>query len=253
MQILVGSQALEYWWGDSIHRKPKDFDFFASEKIEGAETFYHPDLEKWDWSSIVATPDELYTIKVSHSFWDLKNGSWDKHMFDMDMLKQRGAQFIPELYEILYPIWEEVHGKKKANLNASPEDFFTDTVKREFEHDSIHETVTFYDEPLFKRILKDGHEVAVDVEKFRALPHDVKLDLVREEVCATALERWIIPRNYKFNRNTAYSRALKQTLTSFWKGEFALFIALNFGELRKPVVEYVHQHHRKIHLLKPLK
>jgi hypothetical protein len=249
MKTLVGSVALKHHFPDS--RKPKDVDYFSENAVEGAENFYHPLLEQWNFGDI-ATIDELYTIKVSHAFWSLKNGSWEKHMHDILFLQSKNAQFIPELYTLLYSIWEERYGKKKANLEQSPEDFFNKNVTRVFEHDSIHHSVAYYDEPLFNKILRDGHAVAVDRSKFDNMSIEDKNKLVREEVYATALERQIIPSGYKENPRVAYSWAMKKTLTSFTKGWFPLYIVLNYMELRKPDINYVQKHKDNNHLLIPI-
>jgi hypothetical protein len=256
--VLIGSKAVKHHFPDS--RDPKDVDYFCDEfqssSINGIvqdERFWHSDLSKWNWGEI-ATPDELLTIKVSHAFWELKNKSWNKHMSDIIFLQNKGAQFIPELYAILYPIWEEVHGKKKVNLEADPEEFFNDKiVKRVYDHDSIHESVAYYDRPLFERILRDNSDVAVDKSKWDTLSHEDKLKMVREEVYATALERKLVPSNYTSSPGAAYSWTLRKTITSLTKGWFALFVALNFKDLTKADVDYVKRHRDNAHMLRPYK
>ena len=256
--VLIGSRAIKDSFPDA--REPKDWDYFGPSPaeetiIDGAriEAFYHPDLEKWEWSSGIASPDELYTIKISHAFWEL-HGTWNKHMMDALFLQKKGAKFIPELYDILYPIWEEVHGKKKVNLEADPDEFFNDKiVKRIYDHDSIHESVAYYDRPLFERILRDNSEVAVDKSKWEALDHEDKLKMVREEVYATALERKLVPTNYQGSPGAAYTWTLRKTITSLTKGWFALFVALNFKDLTKPDVDYVQRHKDNAHKLRPYK
>ena len=247
-------------------REPKDIDFFADQPVHWSnsnhkvETFWHPRIEDnldtlkrysrrmhgngaMDQETYLANGDFLYTLKVSHAFWALRNGSWGKHMGDIHwMQKKTDAKFIPEIYEIFYPIWEEKHGKKRANLNVSAEDFFTKTVDRTYDHDSIHESVAYHDRPLFNEILKNGSDVAVSKAKFAALPFEKKLQLVREECYATALERQVIPSDYKINPRAAYSWALMKTITSFSKGWFPLFIVLNYSELYKPDVNYIQRH-----------
>jgi hypothetical protein len=218
-------------------RQPKDLDWFADEEVDG-ESFYHPALEQWDWcwpggggygtkAHGIAGLHELYTIKISHIFWD---NNWDKHAYDILLMQDNGAVFLPELYDILYPIWEERYSKKNVNLQTSAQQFFNFNVQRIYEHDSIHETIKYYYEPLYKLILKDGCEVAVDKNKFDALPEDIKLCLVYEELFATALERVILPGNLVSYRS-AYKWALKQMLTSMSKGWFALWIAEHLSDL----------------------
>lgn len=242
---LIGSAALKKHFPDG--REPKDTDYFSQTPVEGAEVFWHDDLLKWNFGNI-ATVDELYTIKVSHAFWEL-HGTWMKHMSDIIFLQRNGAVFIPELYAILYSIWEERYGKKKANLEASPEDFFNSNVVRIYDHDSIHQSVAYYEKPLFERILRDGHEVAVDRSKFDAMTLEDRMKLVREEVYATALERQLIPNDYSGSPRAAYAWAMRKTITSFSKGWFPLFIVLNYSELYTPDCRYVQKHKDNAHML----
>lgn len=255
MFIIVGNMAVQN--ATKPWRTPKDFDVFVDSTGENAflplvptdykvDTLVLDNLSSYAWSEPngYASLDELYTIKVSHSYWKLKNGTWDKHLFDIVQLKNRGAVLIEELHALLYAHWEVKHGKKKANLELSPDEFFNPNVNRKYEHDSIHASVAYYQEegPLFNRILRDNHQVAVDKSKFDALTHEDKLKLVREEVYATALERILIPKNYEANRLFAYNYALTQTITSYTKGWFPKFILDNYNDLRKPDTDYIKWH-----------
>jgi hypothetical protein len=235
-RMLIGSAAAKIHFPD--FREPKDIDYFSIEKIAGADCFWHPALSQWNGGE-VATPDELYTIKVSHCFWP---HNWNKHTFDVTWFGNKGCKLIPEFYDILYPIWEEKFGKKKANLNVKAEDFFNSRVFRVYDHDSIHLSIAYYDRPLYERILRDGHEVAVSKNKFDKLSHEDKLNLVREEVYATALERQMIPSDYTYSPRAAYAWALKKTVIDFSKGWFPLFIVENMIDLHKPDIDYVKKH-----------
>lgn len=239
MKTMVGSLAMSLSIPGT--RAPKDIDYYCEQKIQGCDTFYHPDLEKWTWTSI-ASLDELYTIKASHAFWELKNGSWNKHMYDLEYMKRNGAQFIPDLYGILYPIWEEIHGKKHVDLTVEAKDFFKGNIDRRYEHDSLHETVRHYDKPLFARILKDGCTVAVSKAKFDALDHKTKIELVQEELYVIALERVLIPNQYRGNIRVAYAWALRRMITSLSKGWFAQWIVLHYDQLRTCPLNYKELH-----------
>lgn len=254
MKVLVGSAALSQHI--DLGREPKDFDYFTNQEmpkeVDGkrVECFFHPELMRWfSGKRTIATLNELYTIKVSHVFWELKNGSWDKHMYDIRIMQRHGAELIPELFDLLYPIWENLHGKKKVNLDQEPEDFFNKRVRRKYEHDSLHASVAYYDEPLFNRILRDGHKVAVDKEKFFALDHIDKLRLVREEVFVLALERHLIPKDFKDNVVRAYMVSLRKLITQYSTGWFPLWIVQHYDELRKPEVNYVQRHKDNAHRL----
>ena len=259
LPVLVGSRAVLRYFPD--FRRPNDWDFFGDKQTmevmygreakDGTriESFYHPDLEKWDWK-VAATPNELYTIKVSHAFWPNR---WAKHIQDISFLESKGCEVIEPLYDILYGIWVEHYGKKRARLapGTKPEEFFTATVKRKYDHDSIHASIAYYDEPLFNAILRDGEAVAVDKAKFDALSFDDKCKLVREEVYATALERRVIPSGYTEKPLHAYRWALEKTVTSFSKGWFPLWIVKNIyaGDLTRPDVDYVKRHNDNAHRL----
>lgn len=257
-KILIGSKATRMWFTGA--READDIDYFTPDNVYGYEkidTFWHENIERnldllahyclngnvgeKEW---IAKPDFLYTLKVSHIFWNNNTGSWRKHANDIHWFQERtGAKFVPDIYNVFYPIWEQRYGKKKVNLELSPKDFFNNNVSRTYDHDSIHASVAYYEKPLFTEILRDGHEVAVDMQKFNNLPIEKKYQLVREECYATALERQIIPSEYTYSPRAAYSWALMKTLTSFWKGDWALFVALNYNKLYKPDVDYVKRHH----------
>jgi hypothetical protein len=160
----------------------------------------------------------------------------------------------------LYPIWEEKHGAKKVNLNQEASQFFTDAVVRIYDHDSIHLTVSHFDHPLWMDVLRDGQEVHMDMKKVWALPYDRQVMLFREEIYATALERWLIPaweKGQGFSPTCAYMWALRKTITSLTKGESSLFMIRNYRRFRElPRLPdgrpwYMVRHHQNKHLLRP--
>ncbi len=254
MALIIGSTAMNFNFPDS--REPKDLDFFAPDeqipthlkaKTEGNEPFWHDSwrgtrFETANWD--MATPDELYTIKVSHSYWDLPNGSWQKHMSDIIFLKSHGARLDMELHKLLYPVWEALHGKKKMNLAQAAGEFFADAVVRIYDHDSIHVSCAFGDRPLYEDILKDGETVDIDPKKLWAMDHETLVKLFREEIAATALERYMIPTNYRFSPGRAYQMSLKKTIVSLTKGKSATFIVDNFSDFAKPH-DYMSLHNAK--------
>lgn len=266
MTLIIGSTAIKHWFPD-FPREPKDLDVYSCQEapeygqgdlagLTWHDAFWHPVMEQfgewagqsWRW----ATPDELYTIKVSHSYWELKNGSWLKHIEDAAWLKRNGAKLIQSLHDTLYKVWEETHGKKRVSLQMDAMDFFDDAVKRIYVHDSIHDSVAYGDRPLWESVLKDGATVEMDMRKVWALPFEDQVRLFREEVYATALERFVIPSDYRCSPRGAYAKALKKTITSLTKGKSAQFIVENYATFRAPDMDYVQHHLNKKHLLVPL-
>lgn len=254
MLTLIGSRAAKVWFPE--FREPKDSDYHSPRKIDGVTGDYFVDerLGQWDWGAI-ATPEELYTLKVSHSFWEIgasweKERRWNKHMADVIFFQRKGVQFQRKLYDILLPIWKDKHAPKRTKLNQTSGAFFADAVKRKFVHDSVHESVAYYDEPLFRSILKPGEEVMVDSGKFFEMKPELQLQLVREEVYTTALERILIPNDYKGSPRAAYAWALRRTITSLFKGEWALWTVLNYDTLSVPDCDYRQRHLDNKHKLR---
>jgi hypothetical protein len=245
---LIGSQAMAFLFDDA--RAPgRDWDFHSESPVYKSEwdtnrwdVFSDPRLAEWPWGPI-ASPDELYTLKISHSFWEI-NGprEWDKHAADIVFLERKGAKFLRPLFDIVLPIWRERYKPKPTNLNQGKDKFFADAVKRKYDHDSVHRTVAYYDRPLYEFILKQGSDVAVDASKFWVMDHATQIQLCREEVYATALERILIPNDYKGSPRWAYHWALRRTITSLFKGEWALFLLLNLDEMMVPDCDYRQRH-----------
>lgn len=242
---------MKKWFPDA--REPNgDWDYQSDTKYidpvvlsylaEPRDLFVDRRLIGWPWGR-VATPDELYTMKISHSFWEI-NGpkNWDKHAADIVFLSRKGCILLRPLYNILLPIWKDRYKKNPTDTTKSKDEFFKDAVKRKYDHDSLHASVAYGDHPLYLDILKDGETVAVDNSKFWALDHGTKLKVVREEIYATALERILIPRNYSGSPGAAYHWALRRTATSLFKGEWALFLMLNLDTLTRPDCNYMQRH-----------
>lgn len=266
MITLIGSHAIKHHFPDYRQRPNPDTDFQVtrvSEKQDMDEynetygiqrdVFYHPALAQWNWR-VIATPEELYTMKVSHSFWEIGGDSrnWQKHMDDIVFFQRQGVEFIRPLYDILFPMHKELHGKKRTSLKQNAMNFFGDGVVRKYDHDSVHASVAYGDHPLFEDILMPGEDVMVDNAKFWAMDHETKCKLVREEIYATALERILIPKNYKYSPTAAYAWATQRTITSLFKGEWALWLVLHYDELARPDVPYMQRHLSNMDKLIPL-
>lgn len=259
LALIIGSTAARHWWPD-FPRPAKDLDYFAKDpEAQGlwsdrrGDVFWDQRMLRWmcsrQWNgSSFATPDELYTIKVSHSYWVLNNGSWDKHIFDILWMQKRGCKLDQYLHDMLYECWEDKHGRKKVNLQMEADDFFADVVNRLYDHDSIHESVAYGDHARYLDVLRDGATVDIDMAKVKALPFDDKVKLYREEIAATALERIIIPSEYKESPGRAWKWALRRTITSLTKGWSAQFLVENLIHFVTPD-SYVTRHLNNKHKL----
>ena len=188
-----------------------------------------------------------YILKLSHSEYDIHWKKTINHLqlirrltvIDLSSMTQSELNLLHDLKEY----WKIVHKDRKRGitLNKYPESFFNSKVKRKYCHDMLHRSVMYFDEPMYKRILKNNHPVMVDQIKWTALSFDEKLKCAREEIYTIALERFIIPNDMKFCKHEAYRLALKKVVTTMTKGFFPLFIIDNYHILCKIDKDYILQ------------
>jgi len=248
--ILIGSRAIKYNRPD-FYREPKDWDYVIDDELMAslsrADTHCSPEVYNalkpyctMTPNGLVPSIDALYTLKVSHSFWNI---FWLKTMKDIEWFQENGAKFIPELYTTLYAYWEIKHNKKRAYLNVKNEEFFTKSVDRIYIHDDVHLAIAYYDEPMYTKIKKDASKALVSKSMFEALSLEDRFKTCREEAYVTALERFILPGKVT-NSEEAYKRAMHLLCTSMSKGWWPLFIVLHWKELQKPDIDYVDKFRR---------
>lgn len=232
---IIGSHAIKHWYPD-FKREPKDIDYLVNDKtmwdpIPGKEEYLeNPVL----WNHIKGynkylEPNLLLTLKSSHLFWDL---FWEKHMFDVQFLLNKGNKINKELFYKLYDYWNVYHSKnRRSDLKMTAEDFFDNALKCEHSHDWLHTLLNPI--PTYTKILVDGAEVDVSENKFNNLTFEEKCSLVQEEVMIMAWERYP-----KLDYRVAYSRMLKKFIISHAPIWEAIFIIENFITLHKAPYNY---------------
>ena len=256
--MIIGSQAIKHHFPD-FPRQPKDLDVIKENKMDDisvdvkVEKLSNPILIEYykdkGYIPKYIEPNELYTLKISHSFWALENNSWEKHMWDIQWLKDKGCQLIKPLFDKLYPFWNEMHGKnKRSNLNMSADKFFDNAVNYPVEHDLLHEYLIKHpffggqEKPTYFYILKEGAEVDVDENKFNKLTEQQKFNLVFEEVAVMSLERFS-----KLYYKQAYNTMLKKFIIGHAPLWEALWIIQNHKLLATTIpfnhIEYLKQYH----------
>jgi hypothetical protein len=232
-QLIFGSTAMKFWFPD--FREPNDLDIILrSDKkdyiTKAVQKYWIPEFEYFlehNKHDTYLDPEFMLTLKMSHAGWDIH---WDKTMYDILFLKNKGYAPDEELYKKLVKGWIKVHGKKWASLKGKDsETFFEDAVQRKYVHDDIHEAVAIYDRPLFEKLLFDG--VSCSEKGFNQLSFEDKILLVKEEVWVTALERYLIPEDFKCNVYGSYMKALKKLATTMSSGWFKFFILNNYDKL----------------------
>lgn len=258
--ILIGSRAIKTQNPTFPRGDKSDWDYVSNDalitslmKDSGKDVHTSPEVfnllrpycQVDDTLGFIPSLPALYTLKISHSFWDHPRGSWFKHTKDLIWFQNQGVEFIPELYKELYRYWEKEKGKKKAYLNVSNEAFFTSAVDRKYVHDDLHMVMAYYDKPLYMACKEDQSKALLKRSLFEALSSEDKNRLAREEIYVTALERFLIPSDFSnsIKEGTtpvlAYQRALKLLVTSMTAGWFPLHILLNLKDLQSPDIDYV--------------
>lgn len=238
--LIFGSTAIKYWFSD-FKREPKDLDIityvdenmfnkngYYQECSKRVEKFYNPGMEyifKNNKDSKYVDPDFLYTIKVSHSFWDIQ---FEKTTIDIMFLKSKGCILNKELFNLLYQDWINIHGKKFVNMNKSCDEFFTNRITRKYNHDYLHNIIKFHDTPYHELIRPNLDNAWCSEELFNKLTHNQKIECSLEEIYVIATERWYLN---NIPMKIAIIRSIKTICTTTTKGWFPLFIIENLKEI----------------------
>jgi hypothetical protein len=191
-------------------------------------------------------PCALYTLKAAHFKFDVH---WEKTASDIIFFQREGVKLDEALYKLAFADFKALYGKRWASLKGKDsKTFFEDAVKRKYVHDSLHETVKYYERPLYESILT-GEGVQCSKEKFEALSHEDQLKLAKEEIFVTGLERNLIPTDFKFSANRAYWLSLKKFIISMSSSWMSKFLIDNFSKLAKNNDDYVTKFKQNKHKL----
>lgn len=108
--------------------------------------------------------------------------------------------------------------------------FNPQTVTYKYEHDSLHEVVAIFDKPAYQYYIEPSSEVMCSEKLFNACPEHIKLAGVVEESMVLALERSLIPFDFKPNPDKAFSTALEKVCTSITSGYFREYAYNHYWE-----------------------
>lgn len=250
----IGSYALQRHI--SGYREPKDLDILTDDPTLNATKFNYGgkiEIHRTEGyegfrpllAELYPDPALLLTLKMSHLAWD-HNNQFVKHAKDIILLQQNGYEPDRTIYFSLRKFWEKRFGQKKAYLKKSNEEFFEDNVDRYYSHDSLHQSVAYHERPLYERLKDDLDSAYCSESRFKLLSPEDKRKLAREEIYATALERFLIPNNFKRDATAAYRMALRQLITSMTKGFFCNYLIFNLALLINPDRDYVNLFHKGI-------
>jgi hypothetical protein len=203
-------------------------------------------LDQYLFSGPVASLNEIYTLKVSHSPWVIGGlSNWAKHLRDIRFLRDEGCLLIEPLHQAAYAQWNVRKGEKKVNLNQDANSFFGTSVTRYFDHDSVHRALALGDSPAFESISLAGAQVRSSRELFWNLPDWKKSRLVWEETMVLSLERDLLP-GYMVGGEPptrtdiwkSYRQQLRLLITQYSKGWWPKWIIQNYFEHLSPPLDY---------------
>ena len=163
------------------------------------------------------SPTWLLALKLSHRY--LRNSPhFYKTMQDIRMLRRYARPFTQEQLDWIKAREEVTYTYSHPKLNVSKDVFFTDDVKYEYDHDSIHENIALFEKPAYTYFLEGA--VYVSKEKWDKQPEGIKLAAVYEEACVLSLERSIVPFGVKGDGRAQFAYALQKVCTSITSGWF---------------------------------
>lgn len=253
--IIIGSTAIKIFYPD-FPREPKDCDVISDlpkeevYKILNITTHKNKPISLKKKIEVLSNPiireryksipdknllmylppNYIYTLKCSHTVgWNI---NWEKHVWDIYWLREKGCKLDMDLFKKLYAYWGEVHSKpKKSDLSLSPDDFFDNAITYPVDHDKLHEYLN--PEPSYKKILKNNGTVETSEELWNSLSYQEKIDVIQEEVMVMGTERY-----NQMDYRSAYSRMLKKLIINHLPVWQSLFAVQNHKELLKLKFNY---------------
>jgi len=178
---------------------------------------------------------------------------WSKHIIDYHFLKQQLSSsattttVMAAVEQIIVLRREETNKRynidDRINLNMTNDEFFkqsADKVHRIIEHDKIHELVKYNAVPLHETLKNNKNSALISQKLFWQADKLTRLQLVREEAMAIAIERFLLPSAIAHSVITykdsllAYRKALGLICTTLTKGFFRQYANDHYPELSIP-------------------
>jgi hypothetical protein len=216
--FLFGSNLIKKYFPD--FRNPVDVDFVTNNITEYNTEYFNIIKKETELHFLPLapnremTPDELYTLKVSHAIYDIH---WQKTMSDIRFLQNKNCKIIKPFLEELREYWKTIHQTKRCEFDDDDSlDFFNDKVDRKIPHDELHKI--FNPNPSYKLIVQS---VTPDEDKFDKLSILDKNKICFEEAYVIAIERFFdkLPFRIAYNKS---QQALVTRLHPIWLADWVI-------------------------------
>jgi hypothetical protein len=204
-------------------------------------------VNRHDFEFLIPSTEILLGLKLTHRY-KRNSQHFIKTMRDIQYLRNLGIK-VPESKE--WKDWfkareKETYAYDHPSLNMTKKDFFkTPNVKYKYDHDSIHLAVAIGEQPAYMYFKPENSDVLCSKEMFFACDFSVQLNAVIEETMVLALERSLIPTEFKARPIFAYETALKNICTGTTSGWFREFAWENYDlALNAFNLDFVEKYHR---------
>lgn len=220
-KYLFGSALTKKYFPE--YRTPNDIDWVVFDKDKEKDSVIT--LEEYYYLPVAPhremTPDELYTVKLSHAIYDIH---WKKTMSDIRFFQIKGCKIDRPYLKDLRDFWKTVYGEqRRTNFDIDPDKFFTDKVKREIPHDELH--VMLHNPPSYLKMVEGINPV--ENKFFNELSEQERVDICFEEAFVIALERFNTKR---FEKRTAYCIAQQSLVTRIHPVWIADYVIENWNK-----------------------
>ena len=248
--LLIGSQALQYWDRSFKVRSNSDWDIISKDKISddnlsiehhSFDSIGNDDLLNYASESYieiagqkvhVVKPVGLTIVKRSH-LW--RDRSFEKHITQYHRhLKLYREYFTKKDIEVLNKrtkLTALAYPQSNPNLMQSVEDFFDDAVIKKYNHDYLHELIAYNDEPLYKKMQKCSSSVSCDVDLWYTFTHEHKVQCIAEEAYVISIERFLVPSDWQTPSKLAFYKSVNKICTTLCSGWFRDYAIDNYTEV----------------------
>lgn len=244
--LLIGSRAIKFNNSEFKLKDTADYDVISVDPIEGTEHHKADFLNNYDFERyalsdyIMYNGEKLYPlngtglsiIKRSHLWRDL---SFNKHItmyhkYLADHFKNLSISDL-KIYNDRLELTKKEFPQGYPKLNKSVKDFFDDAVVKKYDHDLIHKLVAFDEEPLYTYMQRDPGLAWCNKDMWDMFTIEQKNKCVAEETMVIAIERFLVPSEWKHYTKLAYFKAIEKVCTTLTSGWFRDHAIDNYPEI----------------------